>query len=138
MLGVQNNSKEEVHLRVNIQNCVKLVVKTFHSPSMKNIIFEVIYRMLFSTDNFLIFEPSVINNFIQTINLFGMSVDKFRRMVKTLICEHIYDDQDFFYVHMANLKIFSKKTFNETLKQKLEDEIQKGFDEFPGFDEPEQ
>jgi hypothetical protein len=60
MLGVQNNNKEEIHLRVNIQNCVKLVIKTFHTPSMKNIIFEVIFKMLLSTDNLICFEPEVI------------------------------------------------------------------------------
>ena len=35
ILGVQNNNKEEIHLRINIQNCTKLVVKNFYFPSMK-------------------------------------------------------------------------------------------------------
>lgn len=39
ILGVQNNNKDEIHLRINIQNCTKLTVKTFYFPSMKNMIF---------------------------------------------------------------------------------------------------
>ena len=39
ILGVQNNNKEEIHLRINIQNCTKLTVKNFYFPSMKQIIF---------------------------------------------------------------------------------------------------
>lgn len=35
ILGVQNNNKEEIHLRINIQNCTKLTVKNFFFPSMK-------------------------------------------------------------------------------------------------------
>jgi len=38
MLGVQNNNRDEVYLRINIQNCTKLTIKTFYFPSMKNII----------------------------------------------------------------------------------------------------
>mmetsp|Transcript_44452 Transcript_44452/g.43120 ORF Transcript_44452/g.43120 Transcript_44452/m.43120 type:complete len:85 (+) Transcript_44452:118-372(+) len=46
MLGVQNNNKDEIHQRISIKNCVKLSIKTFYFPSMKNIIFEVIYDIL--------------------------------------------------------------------------------------------
>ncbi len=46
VLGVQNNNKEEIHLRINIQNCTKLTVKNFNFPSMKQIIFDAIYHML--------------------------------------------------------------------------------------------
>lgn len=42
MLGVQNNSRDEVYLRINMQNCTKLTIKTFYFPSMKNIILQVI------------------------------------------------------------------------------------------------
>ena len=65
-------------------------MKTFYFPSMKNIIFEVVYKMLMSQDTLLTFEPSVIQSLIQTINMYGMSVDKFKRIVKVLIAEHIY------------------------------------------------
>lgn len=60
VLGVQSNSRDELHLRVHIQNCVKLTIKTFFFPSMKNIIFETISNLLLSRDNPLTFEPRVI------------------------------------------------------------------------------
>lgn len=64
MLGVEANNKEELHLRVSIQNCVKLVIKTFHTPSMKNIILEVIYKLLQSQDNLLSYDPVIIQHII--------------------------------------------------------------------------
>ena len=57
---------------------------------MKNIIFEVVFKMLLTTKNILMFEPKVICSLIETINLFGMSVEKFKRIIKVLIAEHIY------------------------------------------------
>lgn len=53
-------------------------------------------------------------------------------MLKVLITEHIYNDQDFFFVHLVDLKLCSKKEFNSTYLSKLDDEITKGFDEFYG------
>lgn len=50
ILGVQNNNKDELHLRVSIQNCVKLTIKSFHFRSMKDIIFEIIQRLLLSKE----------------------------------------------------------------------------------------
>ena len=125
MLGVQNNNREEIHLRVSIQNCVKLVIKTFYFPSMKNIIFEVVYKMLLSTDSILVFEPSVIASLVQTINLYGMSVDKFRRMLKVLIAEHIYHNLDLYYLHNIPFKLCSKKEFNSKYKGLILEQLQK-------------
>lgn len=78
---------------------------------MKNIIFEVVYKMLNSRDTLLTFEPSVIQTIIETINLFGMSVMKFKRIIKVLIAEHIYRNQDYFFVHKVPLPLCSKKEF---------------------------
>lgn len=111
MLGVQNNNQEEIHLRVSIQNCVKLVVKTFYFPSMKSIIFDVIYQILMAKDTLLTFEPQVIQSLIQTINLFGMSVEKFRRIIKILITEHVVKSKDIFYIHELKLGLMTKKEF---------------------------
>jgi hypothetical protein len=57
MLGVHNNNRDELHLRVSLENCVKLSIKPFYFPSMKNIIFETISKLLLSRDNILTFEP---------------------------------------------------------------------------------
>jgi hypothetical protein len=111
MLGVQNNCKEEIHLRVSIQNCVKLAIKTFYFPSMKNIIFECIFKMLLSTKNIVWFEPKVIMSLIETINLFGMSVDKFKRTLKVLISEHLFSIDDYYFLHKLHVPLCSKKEF---------------------------
>lgn len=111
MLGVQSNSKEEIHLKVSIQNCVKLSIKTFYFPSMKNIIFEVIFKMLGNINSIMVFEPLVVQQLIETINLFGMSVDKFKRILKVTIAEHIFADEDFFYLHKLQLPLMTKKVF---------------------------
>lgn len=129
MLGVQSNNKEEIHLRVSIQNCTKLVVKTFHFPSMKNIIFEVVYKMLSSRNTLLTFEPAVIQTLIQTINLFGMSVMKFKRILKVLIAEHIYKNQDYFFVHNVHMTLCSKKEFAK-IEANLSACANSGFAEF--------
>lgn len=65
ILGVQNNNKEEIHLRINIQNCTKLTIKNFYFPSMKQIIFQAIYQMLLTPKSPLIFSHEVIRNLIE-------------------------------------------------------------------------
>jgi hypothetical protein len=64
MLGVQSNSKEDIHLRVNIRNCLKLTVKTLWFPSMKSIIFKVVYQLLFNSDSIFTFEPKIVQALI--------------------------------------------------------------------------
>jgi hypothetical protein len=46
MIGITNNNMDEFHMRVNVKNAVKLTVKKFSFPCMKNIIFEVIYKLI--------------------------------------------------------------------------------------------
>ena len=89
ILGVQNNNKDEIYLRINIQNCTKLSVKTFYFPSMKNIIFEVINMLLLSFDTPLTFSNEVICNLIEQLNLFGMSINKFKRILRLLITDFV-------------------------------------------------
>ena len=109
MLGVQNNNREEVHLRINIQNCTKLAMKTFYFPSMKTIIFEVINEMLLTKKSPskclmpMTFSTSVIENLIESINLYGMSIDKFKRTLRLILVENIYSNP-FFFVHEACIK----------------------------------
>lgn len=91
ILGVQNNNKEEIHLRINIQNCTKLTVKNFFFPSMKQIIFQAIYQILLTKRCPLIFSQKVISNLIEQLNIYGTSVDKFRRILRLLIVEFAYE-----------------------------------------------
>ena len=96
MLGVQNNSRDEVHLRINIQNCAKLTIKTFYFPSMKNIIFEVINTMLLTKTSPsallmpLSFSQKAVENLIEMINMYGMSIDKFKRTLRLMLIENLY------------------------------------------------
>ena len=109
MLGVQNNSRDEVHLRINIQNCTKLTIKTFYFPSMKNIIFEVINVMLLTKTSPsallmpLSFSQKAIENLIEMINMYGMSIDKFKRTLRLMLIENIYDNP-YCFVHLVCLE----------------------------------
>lgn len=100
ILGVQNNNKEEIHLKLNIQNCTKLTVKNFYFPSMKNIIFNSIYVMLQTKQSPLTFSSEVIRNLIEQLNIYGTSIDKFRRMLKQMISEFVYSSR-YLLVHKA-------------------------------------
>ena len=68
-------------------------MKTFYFPSMKNIIFEVINIMLLTKEQPLTFDQDVICNLIEQLNLFGMSVEKFKRILKLIIAEFVYSNK---------------------------------------------
>jgi len=114
ILGVQNNNKEEIHLRINIQNCTKLTVKNFIFPSMKSIIFNSIYVILRTKMTPLTFSNEVIGNLIEQLNIYGTSVDKFRRMLKLMIAEFVYSSK-YVLVHKAlsRLREFNVNTFDD-------------------------
>ena len=106
ILGVQNNNRDEVHLRLNIQSCAKLTLKTFYFPSMKNIIFQVIDKALITTKSPsklmmpLTFSQKTIENLIETINLYGMSVEKFKRTLQLILVENMFTNS-YYFVHLA-------------------------------------
>lgn len=84
-------------------------MKTFYFPSMKTIIFEVINEMLLTKKSPskclmpMTFSTSVIENLIESINLYGMSIDKFKRTLRLILVENIYSNP-FFFVHEACIK----------------------------------
>jgi hypothetical protein len=41
--------------------------------------------------------------------MFGMSVDKFKRIVKVLIAEHVYQNEFYFFAHNIPIGLLSKK-----------------------------
>lgn len=108
ILGVQNNNRDEVHLRLNIQSCAKLTLKTFYFPSMKNIIFQVIDKALITTESPsklmmpITFSQKTIENLIETINLYGMSVEKFKRTLQLILVENMFANP-YYFVHLACL-----------------------------------
>ena len=53
------------------------------------------------------FSPEVISNLIEQLNIYGTSVDKFRRILKLMIMEFVYSN-DHYLVH----KCFKNKLIN--------------------------
>ena len=60
---------------------------------MKNIIFEVINIMLLTKEQPLTFDQDVICNLIEQLNLFGMSVEKFKRILKLILAEFVHSNK---------------------------------------------
>ena len=46
MIGVQNNNMDEFYVRMCAKQSVKLIAKKFVFPCMKNIIFQVIHKLI--------------------------------------------------------------------------------------------
>ena len=92
VLGVQSSNTDELFVRITIQNFSKLTVKNFHFPSMKNNIVQVVNHMLLSMDSStLSFGHSVIANLVEQINMYGISVAKFRRMIKVMLADFAFE-----------------------------------------------
>jgi hypothetical protein len=57
----------------------------------------------------LSFSPDVISNLVEQINLYGMSVSKFRRMLKLLLADFAFQgsgkDEDAEFSHLTKLKV---------------------------------
>ena len=71
---------------------------------MKSIIFEVIYNILLAKETPLIYASSVISNLVESINLYGISIDKFKRILKMLLASFFYKNH-LFFVHDIGLSI---------------------------------
>ncbi|CDW86884.1 UNKNOWN [Stylonychia lemnae] len=128
MLGVQNNNKDEFHMRVKIQNCVKMTVKTFYFPCMKNIIFEVIYKLILSDQFIFTYDVEVIQNLVEIINVYGMSVMKFKRILKYLMAE-FFLRHELFFIHDVQIGLLSEKNFQDT-RMALSQKLKQGIDRF--------
>lgn len=63
---------------------------------MKHIIFEVINKILLKRDQLITFGPEVVSNLIEIINFYGMSVMKFKRILKLLIAD-FFEVSQFIY-----------------------------------------
>lgn len=61
-----------------------------------------------------------------------MSIEKFKRILKIILAEHIYRDQDFFFIHSAGVRLCSKKEFHDVIRPKIENELEKGIEEVYG------
>ncbi len=121
MIGVQNNNIDEFQMRVKIQNAVKMTVKKFYFPCMKNIIFEVINELIMNPSP-ITFGHDVVQNIIEIINLNGMSINKFKRILRILLTDFFYYNE-FFYIHSTEIGLFSHSEFMKQLNNQLMDNI---------------
>eukprot|EP00347_Sterkiella_histriomuscorum_P003546 403363877 len=128
MLGVQNNNKDEFHLRVKIQNCVKMTVKTFYFPCMKNIIYEAIYTLILSPKFIFMYTPEVMQNIVEIINLYGMSIMKFKRILKFLLAQ-FFMKNEFFFIHENILSIKNSKS-EDSIRKQIGTTFQKGLNTY--------
>lgn len=77
---------------------------------MKNNIVQVVNHMLLSMDSStLSFNSDVISNLVEQINLYGMSVSKFRRMLKLLLSDFAFQasgkTEEKELLHLTKLKV---------------------------------
>lgn len=125
MIGVQNNSIDEFHMRIRIQNAVKMTVKKFTFPCMKNIIFEVIFWLIMNVESPVTFHADCFQRVIEVININGMSVNKFKRILRILATD-FFLYHEFFFVHRDKLPLKSHKDFAEHAKA-LTDQLNSRF-----------
>ena len=87
MLGMGQSSADELYQKLTIQSCVKLQQSKFFFPSMKSTIFEIVYKIVMNQELLLVFSSRVIRQLIENIQVFGLSIDKFRRVIRLLFAE---------------------------------------------------
>jgi hypothetical protein len=98
MLGVQSNSYEDLMSKISITTSNFMIVKKFYFPSMKKILLEVIYRLLKSDKNIYLFGISFLQNIVENIQVYGLSLEKFKRIIHFLLAKW-FCSNDYFYVN---------------------------------------
>ena len=75
---------------------------------MKNIIFEVIYKLIMSPKFIFHYDTEFIENIVEIINLYGMSVMKFKRILRMVFAEFFLKNE-FYFVHNDIIELMSQK-----------------------------
>ncbi|CAI2386333.1 unnamed protein product [Moneuplotes crassus] len=96
MLGVKSNSYEDLMSKISITTSNFMIVKKFYFPSIKRILLEVIYRLLKSKRNCYIFGTKFLSSIIENIQVYGLSLEKFKRIMHFLIAHHFRTNKYFF------------------------------------------
>jgi len=96
MVGVQNSNLDDYYVKVSKINVVRLDVLQLNIPSMKKIIFEVIYKMLQTKRSLLTFDTEVVSKITEQIKVFGTSIAKFKRLLRELLSKHFFNSRAFF------------------------------------------
>jgi len=98
MLGIQSNSYEDLMSKISITTSNFIIVKKFYFPSMKKILLEVIYRLLKSDKTAYMFGHNFLNTIIENIQVYGMSLEKFKRIMHYLLANFFFNN-DYFFVN---------------------------------------
>jgi len=98
MMGVQSNSYEDLMSKISITTSNFMIVKKFYFPSMKKILLEVIYRLLKSERNIYLFGQDFLKSVIENIQVYGLSLEKFKRIMHYLLAS-CFNDNEYFYVN---------------------------------------
>jgi hypothetical protein len=95
-----------------------MTVKKFFFPCMKNIIFEVIYKLILDPTTALTFNNEVVANIVKIINMNGMSILKFKRILRILLTD-FFMHNEFFFVQNEEIGLMSYKEFTEKLNSSI-------------------
>jgi hypothetical protein len=85
---------------------------------MKNIIFEVIYYLIMQVNTPITYDTTTYQKLVEIINLNGMSVNKFKRILRILITDFFLQN-DFYFLHYEPIRMSSEKEFENDIKKKL-------------------
>lgn len=70
---------------------------------MKNIILQVIQKILLGKKTALIFSHSVVRNLIESVNVYGFSIQEFKRTLRLLLTQHFHENP-LVYIHLPSVK----------------------------------
>lgn len=118
IVGIQNNNLDEFQTRIKIQQAVKMTVKKFYFPCMKNVIFEVIYKLILDPMTALTFNSDVVANIVEIINMNGMSILKFKRILRILLTD-FFMSNEFFFIHTEQIGLLSYKEFTKKFNSSI-------------------
>ncbi len=124
MIGIQNSNMDDLHLRLSIKSCIKLRLQRFDFPSMRAIIYEAIYKLIMSKESLLTFDRSVGTQLIEHAQIFGLSIEKFKRMCKILLAEFVKSNSCHFVLN-RDISCLKEDEWAES-KADLEREIKTG------------
>ena len=80
--------------------------------------------MLLTKESPLMFSPEVISNLIEQLNIYGTSVDKFRRILKLMIMEFVHSNNHYLVHQCFNNKLINV-SYNKIKVEKYLEKLRK-------------
>lgn len=96
LIGIQSNSLDVLNTHLDMSSGLKILVKKFYFPSMKKILLEVIYRMMMTQKTCFSLGTNFLRTVAENIQVMGLSLEKFRRMLHFLIADRFYRNKLYF------------------------------------------